>query len=251
METKGIISTGELSYNPVLTQIARQKILRKVTRLVERGDAVDQFKMMALYPIERAYDYYMQYVDLLNEKGLMRFGRKRFVKMMLKVFDDYQGRRDRLSHIPPEEFSDVVDLYDEAHGRLFETYRWQMDQSLLDSGITGWRSDALRLLYSCFCMLKVSIEARAVAKRYMTEALSIEDFKEFDFMDYMRALNALEGSLDIEVGKDLRILEVINLEKREQAVCDIVTSLLRKDKFEEVMRRLNEIRNERGREDKD
>ena len=68
----GCINRRELSYNPVLTQIARQKILSKVTTLVDRGNAVDQFKMRALYPIERAYDHYMRYVDLLDENGMRR-----------------------------------------------------------------------------------------------------------------------------------------------------------------------------------
>ena len=245
----GYINRSELSYNPVLTQIARQKILSKVTTLVDRGDAVDQFKMRALYPIERAYDHYMRYVDLLDENGMRRFERKRFAKDMMAVFDDYQRRRDRLSHIDPVEFSDIIDIYDEVHKKPLEIYKWCLSQALMDSGISGLKSDILICLFSAYTMLTAAAQARELARMSMFEQLGMDDFREFDFIDFNKATGALYGSLRIEtkgVRGDLDIgnTGIASVERKDQAVADIVRSLLDPVKFEEVMRRLKESRNE-------
>ena len=239
---RSLIGREGLSYSAALTQMARWDYISKHYSIEERGDAVDQFKMVVLYPIERAYDYFMEYVDLLNENNMLRFERKHNAKRMMAVFDDYQRRRDRLSHIPAEEFSDIVDLYEGEHKKMFDVYRWQLSQSLLDSGIEGAKSEMLRCLFSVFCMLRVSIEARGVCKAYFAERIGWFDYDRLDFIDYIKAIQALDGLLTIETRGVYGQLDVKNVDKKEQAVRNIVTSMLRKDKFDRIMEKVKQLR---------
>ena len=73
--------------------------------------------------------------------------------------------------------------------------------------------------------------------------------EEFDFIDFNKATGALYGSLRIEtkgVRGDLGIgnTDIASVNRKDQAVADIVRSLLDPVKFQEVMRRLKESRNE-------
>ena len=239
---RSLIGREGLSYSPALTQMARWDYISKHYSIEERGDAVDQFKMIVLYPIERAYDYFMEYIDLLNENKMFRFERKHNAKRMMAVFDDYQRRRDRLSNISAEEFSDIVDLYEEEHKKMFDVYRWQLSQSFLDSGIEGTKSEMLRCLFSVFCMLRVSIEARGVCKARFAERIGWVDYDRLDFIDYVKAIQALDRLLTIETSGVYGQLDVKNVDKKEQAVKNIVTSMLRKDKFDRIMERVKQLR---------
>ena len=226
-----------LSYDPATTQMAKWEYISKQYRLKEDADSVNQYKMVVLYPIEKSYDFFMQYVDLLNANKLMRFERKHYVKRMIAVFDAYQNRRDELSRIPPVEFSDLVDIYDEQFKELFDTYLCKLTDSLVVSGVSGMRAEILKRLFACFCMLSVAIKGRENIRYMMSKRIGWFDFNGCDYMDFMTALSALNGSLSIETKGIQGQIDAVHVEERENAVMNIVNSLLDFDIYKMIMDR--------------
>lgn len=239
-----MVNRQGLSYNPAITQMVRWQLTSKQYTLKQDTESVNQYKMVVLYPIEKAYDYFMQYVDLLNANKLMRFERKHYVKRMIAVFDAYQGRRDELSRIPPVEFSDLVDIYDEEFSGLMDVYQQKLTDSLTASGIFGTRADMLRNLFACFCMLSVAIKGRENIRYMMSKRIGWFDFNGCDYMDFMTALAALNGSLSIETKGIQGQLDAVHVEEREKAVMDIVDSLLDYDVYKRIMDRKSREQNE-------
>lgn len=230
-----MINRQGLSYNPAITQMVRWQLTSKQYTLKQDTESVNQYKMVVLYPIEKAYDFFMQYVDLLNANKLMRFERKHYVKRMIAVFDAYQDRRDELSRIPPVEFSDLVDVYDEQFKELFDTYLCKLTDSLVASGVNGLRSEILKRLFACFCMLGVAIKGRENIRYMMSKRVGWFDFNGCDYMDFMTALAALNGSLSIETKGIQGQIDAVHVEEREKAVMDIVDSLLDYDVYKRIM----------------
>ena len=234
---RSLIGRDSLSYSPALTQMVKWKLTSRQYSLRDDTEAVNQYKMVILYPIERAYDFFMRYVDLLNANKLMRFERKHHVKRMKAVFDAYQGRRDKLSRIPPIEFSDLIDIYDEELSGLMDAYEEKLNDSLAASGVSGLRADLLRNLFACFCMISVAIKGRENIKYMMSNSIGWLDFDGCDYMDYMLALSGLNGLLGIETKGVYAQLDITHVEEREKAVQDIVDFLLDYDNYKMIMER--------------
>lgn len=223
-----------LSYNMARSlQVASERMIKE-RQYVDLNDHC-MGKMAVLYPIEKAYEAFMEYVDLLNEKGMMRFDNKRYCNRMKPIFDAYQRNRDRLSNIDPIDFSDMYDIMDGVHGRLIKTYQWQESQSLLNSGANGTIERMSVLLLTVYTMTRISEHLVNVVRRNVEERHA----KRFDIMNYIdfeAIIRNTREQLIVLFKREHIVLTLDNVKNSEQAVSNIRSSLACWDKYKDVQR---------------
>ena len=221
-----------LSYNMARSlQVASERMI-KDRQYVDLNDHC-MGKMAVLYPIEKAYEAFMEYVDLLNEKGMMRFDNKRYCNRMKPIFDAYQRNRDRLSNIDPVDFSDMYDIMDGVHGRLIKTYQWQESQSLLNSGANGTIERMSVLLLTVYTMTRISEHLVNVVRRNV-EARHAKRFDIMNYIDFEAIIKHTREYLITLFKREHIVLTLDNVKNSEQAVSNIRSSLACWDKYKDV-----------------
>lgn len=229
-----------LSYNMARSvQVASDRII-KDRQYVDLNDHC-MGKMAVLYPIEKAYEAFMEYVDLLNEKGMMRFEHKRYCNRMKPIFDAYQRNRDRLSKMDPVHFSDLFDCMDSVHGRLVEIYKAQESQGLLDSGVSGVIERICSRLLNTYTLIRIAQHLTSIVRRNV-EAKFKKRFGLLDFMDYGCAIKL---TADMLMTIMIRNHIVIDFEKTHQADIAIVNlrgSIISEENYNKVKRMFEEER---------
>ena len=221
-----------LSYNMARSlQVASERMI-KDRQYVDLNDHC-MGKMAVLYPIEKAYEAFMEYVDLLNEKGMMRFDNKRYCNRMKPIFDAYQRNRDRLSNIDPVDFSDMYDIMDGVHGRLIKTYQWQESQSLLNSGANGTIERMSVLLLTVYTMTRISEHLVNVVRRNV-EARHAKRFDIMNYIDFEAIIKHTREYLITLFKREHIVLTLDNVKNSEQAVSNIRSSLPCWDKYKDV-----------------
>lgn len=221
-----------LSYNMARSlQVASERMIKE-RQYVDLNDHC-MGKMAVLYPIEKAYEAFMEYVDLLNEKGMMRFDNKRYCNRMKPIFDAYQRNRDRLSNIDPVDFSDMYDIMDNVHGRLIKTYQWQESQSLLNSGANGTIERMSVLLLTVYTMTRISEHLVNVVRRNV-EARHAKRFDIMNYIDFEAIIRNTREHLITLFKREHIVLTLDNVKNSEQAVSNIRSSLACWDKYKDV-----------------
>ena len=221
-----------LSYNMARSvQVASDRMIRE-RQYVDLNDHC-MGKMAVLYPIEKAYEAFMEYVDLLNEKGMMRFEHKRYCNRMKPIFDAYQRNRDRLSNIDPVDFSDMYDIMDNVHGRLIKTYQWQESQGLLNSGATGTIERMGVLLFTLYTMTRISEHLVNVVRRNV-EARHAKRFDIMNYIDFEAIIKHTREHLITLFKREHIVLSLDNVKNAEQAISNIRSSLACWDKYKDV-----------------
>ena len=221
-----------LSYNMARSlQVASERMIKE-RQYVDLNDHC-MGKMAVLYPIEKAYEAFMEYVDLLNEKGMMRFDNKRYCNRMKPIFDAYQRNRDRLSNIDPVDFSDMYDIMDNVHGRLIKTYQWQEAQSLLNSGSNGTIERMSVLLLTVYTMTRISEHLVNVVRRNV-EARHAKRFDIMNYIDFEAIIKHTREHLITLFKREHIVMTLDNVKNSEQAVSNIRSSLACWDKYKDV-----------------
>lgn len=221
-----------LSYNMARSlQVASERMIKE-RQYVDLNDHC-MGKMAVLYPIEKAYEAFMEYVDLLNEKGMMRFDNKRYCNRMKPIFDAYQRNRDRLSNIDPVDFSDMYDIMDNVHGRLIKTYQWQESQSLLNSGSNGTIERMSVLLLTVYTMTRISEHLVNVVRRNV-EARHAKRFDIMNYIDFEAIIKHTREHLITLFKREHIVMTLDNIKNEEQAVSNIRSSLACWDKYKDV-----------------
>ena len=223
-----------LSYNIARSlQVASERMIKE-RQYVDLNDHC-MGKMAVLYPIEKAYEAFMEYVDLLNEKGMMRFDNKRYCNRMKPIFDAYQRNRNRLSNIDPVDFSDMYDIMDNVHGRLIKTYQWQESQSLLNSGSNGTIERMSVLLLTVYTMTRISEHLVNVVRRNV-EARHAKRFDIMNYIDFEAIIKHTREHLITLFKREHIVMTLDNVKNSEQAVSNIRSSLACWDKYKDVQR---------------
>lgn len=221
-----------LSYNMARSlQVASERMIKE-RQYVDLNDHC-MGKMAVLYPIEKAYEAFMEYVDLLNEKGMMRFDNKRYCNRMKPIFDAYQRNRDRLSNIDPVDFSDMYDIMDNVHGRLIKTYQWQESQSLLNSGSNGTIERMSVLLLTVYTMTRISEHLVNVMRRNV-EARHAKRFDIMNYIDFEAIIRNTREQLIVLFKREHIVMTLDNVKNSEQAVSNIRSSIACWDKYKDV-----------------
>ena len=221
-----------LSYNMARSlQVASERMIKE-RQYVDLNDHC-MGKMAVLYPIEKAYEAFMEYVDLLNEIGMSRFHNKRYCNRMKPIFDAYQRNRDRLSNIDPVDFSDMYDIMDNVHGRLIKTYQWQESQSLLNSGATGTIERMSVLLLTVYTMTRISEHLVNVVRRNV-EARHAKRFDIMNYIDFEAIIRNTREQLIVLFKREHIVLTLDNVKNSEQAVSNIRSSIACWDKYKDV-----------------
>ena len=223
-----------LSYNMARSlQVASERMIKE-RQYVDLNDHC-MGKMAVLYQIEKAYEAFMEYVDLLNEKCMMRFDNNRYCNRMKPIYDPYQRNRDRLSNIDPVDFSDMYDIMDNVHGRLIKTYQWQESQSLLNSGSNGTIERMSVLLLTVYTMTRISEHLVNVVRRNV-EARHAKRFDIMNYIDFEAIIKHTREHLITLFKREHIVMTLDNIKNEQQAVSNIRSSLACWDKYKDVQR---------------
>lgn len=228
-----------LSYNMARSvQVASERMIKDRQYVDKNKHCMG--KMAILYPIEKAYEAFMEYVDLLNEKGMMRFDHKRYCNRMKPIFDAYQRNRDRLSNIDPVDFSDMYDIMDGAQGELVSAYQYKESQRLVSSGATGVTERIGVLLFTVFTMTKIS-EHIVSAVRINMQQNHLKRFVDADYIDFKAIIKLTTEQLRTLLNRE-RIVLTDNLMDVDKAITNIRSSISCWDKYKDVQRLYEERR---------
>ena len=206
---------------------------------LNEGDCMD--RMAILYPIEKAYEAFMEYGDILNEAKLMRFDHKRYFNRMKHLFDAYQRNRDRLSKMDPVHFSDLFDCMDSVHGRLVEIYKAQESQGLLDSGVSGVNERICARLLNTYTLIRIAHHLTSIVRRNV-EAKFKKRFGLLDFMDYGCAIKLTADMLMNVMNRNHIVIDFEKTHQADIAIVNLRESIISEKNYNKVKRMFEEER---------